>query len=237
MDTGASSHMFGEKGPFNSLQTTPPSGIAVASKTGSIFSRHWGCVTLGSLNLKDVLYSDQLTGNIISIGRLCDDGYTAIFRQKDGFILDKRRRVVVQRTRDPHSDRLWHPNVHLPNHALFTPPSKTDLANLWHRRLGHSHPDTVIKFLKAHEDITLSCKHFVSCDSCTLGKLRQSSSKSSFHRATRVLDLVHSDLIAPIYPASITGFKYILTFIADYTRYNHIYLLKNKSDTFIKFQH
>lgn len=78
MDTGASSHMFGEKKPFNSLRPTSPSSIVVALKTGSILLRYQGCVNLGSLILSDVLYSDQLTGNLISIGRLCDDGYTAL---------------------------------------------------------------------------------------------------------------------------------------------------------------
>lgn len=76
----------------------------------------------------------------------------------------------------------------------------------------------------------------MACDACTLGKLRQSSSTSSFHRETRVLDLVHSDLIGPINPHSSSGFKYILTFVDDFTRYNHIYLLKSKDETFSKFR-
>lgn len=80
MDTGASSHMFGEKNAFSSMRSTPPSTIAVASKDGSIYSGHRGCVIIGCLTLKDVLYSNELTGNLISIGRLCDDGYTAVFR-------------------------------------------------------------------------------------------------------------------------------------------------------------
>ena len=82
MDTGASSHMYGDRKPFVSIRSTPPSPIAVASKNGSIQSRHKGCVALGRLLLKDVLYSDQLTGNLISVGRLCDDGYSAVFRQQ-----------------------------------------------------------------------------------------------------------------------------------------------------------
>lgn len=84
MDTGASSHMFGDKSAFTSMRLTSPSNIAVASKGGSISSRQRGCVSLGSLNLQEVLYSNELTGNLVSVGRLCDDGYTAIFRQRDG---------------------------------------------------------------------------------------------------------------------------------------------------------
>lgn len=38
MDTGASSHMFGDKGVFSSIHPTSPSHIGVASKGGSIRS-------------------------------------------------------------------------------------------------------------------------------------------------------------------------------------------------------
>lgn len=79
MDTGASSHMFGEKLAFSSIRSTSPSNIAVASKGGSISSTQQGCVSLGSLLLKDVLYSTDLTGSLVSVDRLCHDGYTTIF--------------------------------------------------------------------------------------------------------------------------------------------------------------
>lgn len=88
MDTGASSHMFGDKTTFSSIHSTPTSHIGVPSKGGSSQSTSRGCVQLGALILRDVLYSNQLTGNLISIGRICDDGYLAVFRKRDGFILD-----------------------------------------------------------------------------------------------------------------------------------------------------
>lgn len=191
------------------------------------------CVNLGPLSLKNVLYSDQLTGNLVSVGRFCDDGYLAVFRKTDGYIIDKDQRVVLRMRRDPSSDRLWHPHVNPPHHAYYTTTTKTDVAALWHRRLGHAHPDAVIQYLNHHTKISSSRKDFSSCDACTLGKLRQSPSTSSFHWATRVLDFVHSDLIGPKYPPTTSGYKYILTFVDDYTQYNHIYLLKNKHDAFI----
>lgn len=238
LDTGASSHMFGEKAAFSSLHPTQPSYIGVASKGGSIVSRTQGCVNIGTLSLKNVLYSDQLTGNLISVGRLCDNGYIAVFRKTNGYLIDKHRRVVFRMTRDPSSDRLWHPCVNpSSHHALCALKSKTDIATLWHRCLGHAHPDAVIQYLNLHKHISLYRKDFSPCDACTMGKLRQYPSTSSFHRASRILDIVHSDIIGPINPATTSGFRYILTFVDDYTRFNHVYLLKNKNDAFVKFQH
>lgn len=132
MDTGASSHMFGGKSAFSLLRSTSPSNIAVASKGGSISSRQQGCVNLGSLIFKEVLYSSELTGNLVSVGRLCDDGYTAIFQQRDGLILTKDHKVIIRMKQDPYSDRLWHPIVNFKNHALLTHQYKADLATLWH---------------------------------------------------------------------------------------------------------
>lgn len=222
MDTGASSHMFGDKNVFSSLHPTTTSHIGVASMGGSIQSTSRGCVKIGHLTLRNVLYSNQLTGNLISVGRLCDDGYSAVFRKKDGVILDKDRCIVIWMKPDPWSDQLWHPCVNLSNQALFTSGTKTDLATLWHRCLGHAHPDAVIHYLHHHTKRSLSRKHFQPCDACTLGKLQQSPSTSSFRRATRVLDVIHSDLIGPITPSTNSGYRYILTFVDDYTRYNHI---------------
>lgn len=95
MDTGASSHMFGDRDIFDSLQPITPTRIGVASKDGEIWARMKGSVTLGNLSLHNVLYSDRLMGNLISIGKLCDYGYTAVFEKHQGKILNSDGNVVI----------------------------------------------------------------------------------------------------------------------------------------------
>lgn len=70
---------------------------------------------------------------------------------------------------------------------------------------------------------------------CAIGKLHSTPSNHSFHRAPRILDLIHSDLIGPIHPPTVSGMKYLLTFIDDATRHNTVYLLRNKDQTLSKF--
>lgn len=131
-------------------------------------------------------------------------------------------------TRDPHSDRLLHPNVN-PSHLAYTSiTARTNLATLWHRCLGHAHPDVVITHLQQCFNKTLSRGDFIACDDCVMGKLRHSPSTSSFHRSSHVLDVIHSDIIGPITPSTFSGTRYILTFINDHTRHNTIFLLKDK---------
>lgn len=235
-DTGATTHMFSDVSRMTSLIDIPPSRIGVASKGVSIWATLKGAVNLFGINLRDVLHSPDLAGNLISIGRLCDDGYTAVFRSRDGVILNKSKEVVVRLVRDSNSDRLWHPAVSSTIHSAFAAnESKADSALLWHRRLGHLHPDGVINFLRRWNGVTLTRKDFGTCDACAMGKLKVMPAVNSFHRAPNVLDVIHTDLLGPISPCSISGKRYILTFIDDHTRYCSVYLLKSKDETLSKF--
>ena len=64
-------------------------------------------------------------------------------------------------------------------------------------------------------------------------------SKSLFNkkggRATETLELIHSDVCGPMSTHAKGGYLYFITFIDDYLRYGHVYLMKYKSETFEKF--
>lgn len=49
-------------------------------------------------------------------------------------------------------------------------------------------------------------------------------------RATRPLEIIHTDLCGPIDPDTWDGNRYFLTFADDFTNYLMIYLLKTKGE-------
>ncbi|TYJ96374.1 gag/pol protein [Cucumis melo var. makuwa] len=55
-------------------------------------------------------------------------------------------------------------------------------------------------------------------------------------RAKTPLELVHSDLCGPMNVKARGGYEYFISFIDDYSRYDHVYLIQNKSDSFEKFK-
>ena len=55
-------------------------------------------------------------------------------------------------------------------------------------------------------------------------------------KSTRKLQIVHSDVCGPMHTESIGGCKYFVTFIDDYSRYCHVYFLKQESEVFEKFK-
>ena len=78
----------------------------------------------------------------------------------------------------------------------------------------------------------------MNCEACTLGKMHRSSfQKQSQHRATQLLEIIHSDICGPMQVESIGGSKYMLTFTDDYSRYTTVYFLKNKNEVIVKFKH
>ena len=67
------------------------------------------------------------------------------------------------------------------------------------------------------------------CIACLEGKLHMVYNKQSFSRATKRLELIHSDSCGPFPTLSITGSKYFILFIDDLTRMTWVYFLKTKT--------
>ncbi|KAA0048407.1 gag/pol protein [Cucumis melo var. makuwa] len=55
-------------------------------------------------------------------------------------------------------------------------------------------------------------------------------------RAKTPLELVHLDLCGPMNVKVRGGYEYFISLIDDYSRYEHVYLIQNKSDSFEKFK-
>jgi hypothetical protein len=79
-----------------------------------------------------------------------------------------------------------------------------------------------------------------NCVDCLIGKqYRYAIPKQAVWRASKKLELVHSDICGPINPRSYGGNKYFITFSDDYSRKTSIYFFKEKSsalDIFKKFK-
>ena len=76
------------------------------------------------------------------------------------------------------------------------------------------------------------------CSGCLVGKHPEKRYEfGKAHRASSILDLIHSDVDGPIPTTSINGCRYLLTFIDDCSRYLWIYLMKHKSEVFDIFKY
>jgi transposase InsO family protein len=74
------------------------------------------------------------------------------------------------------------------------------------------------------------------CRSCALGKNIKGSFLSSDNRSKKILDLIHSDVCAPMTVASMNGYLYYVLFIDDHSRKTWISFLKTKDRVLARFQ-
>ncbi|KAA0035827.1 gag/pol protein [Cucumis melo var. makuwa] len=74
------------------------------------------------------------------------------------------------------------------------------------------------------------------CDSCLEGKMIKRSFTGKGLRTKISLELIHSDLCGPMNVKARGGYEYFISFIDDYSRYGHVYLIQNKFDSFEKFK-
>ena len=75
------------------------------------------------------------------------------------------------------------------------------------------------------------------CEGFILGKMQRSSfPKDGSVRATRKLQLIHSDVCGPMQTPSFGNHLYFVTFIDDYSRHAWVYPLKGKSEVFLCFK-
>jgi transposase InsO family protein len=111
-----------------------------------------------------------------------------------------------------------------------------DESELWHQRLGHLNFTNMFKI--ASKEVVKDLPKMKDtgkgiCGPCQLEKqTRTTYKKTSGILTSRNLELLHMDLMGPTRNSSLSEKKYILVIVDDYSRYNCVLLLLEKSDAF-----
>ena len=119
-----------------------------------------------------------------------------------------------------------------PLHVASTSPPQALHAsvNLWHRRLGHPNKTTLSSLLQEFCIPSSSSSHDSSiCNACQCGKHVRLPFSSSTTSATFPFELLHCDLWTSPIP-SVSGFKYYLVILDDYSHFMWTFPLRAKSE-------
>ena len=90
-------------------------------------------------------------------------------------------------------------------------PNEINPTYFWHCRLGHI---SLKCMKKLHDDGLLTSSDFGSfetCESCLLGKMTKSPFAKSCERASKLLELIHSDVCGPMSTTAKGGYQYFVT--------------------------
>jgi len=99
---------------------------------------------------------------------------------------------------------------------------------LWHKRLGHISRERMERLIKNKILHDLDFTDLNICVDSIKGKQTKHTKKEAT-RSTQLLEIVHTDIYGPFDVNSFKKEIYFITFIDDYSRYNYIYLLHEKS--------
>ena len=98
---------------------------------------------------------------------------------------------------------------------------------LWHKRLGHISKERVERVIDSGILPHLDSDDLEICVACVKGKLTKTKKKGAT-RSLNLLKIVHTDISGP-YSSTLCGNKYFITFIDDFSRYDYVFFIKEKS--------
>ena len=234
VDTGATAHIVTNKSKFVSFdQSFVPdnhfieladgmrtSGI-VEAKGNAVETIHDSNGKAHNITLKNALYIPSYKQNILSVEAATKHGASVNFTPNTAFLSasDGTKFPIMK------EGKLYY----MCNAKVNKSGSHT--AEKWHEIMGHCNRSDILKLENVVEGMHLTDKYVdENCSTCIRGKMTHYRSREPDARATKPLELVHSDLYGPVDPVAKDGFVYAISFTDDYTGTIFIYFLKNKSD-------
>ncbi|KAI3509833.1 hypothetical protein L1887_25356 [Cichorium endivia] len=242
IDSGCSNHMTGDQKKLRNLKEYKGSRVVLTANNSRLPIAHIGNTTVvpgnesDLVSLQNVFHVPGMKKNLLSVSQLTSSGNYVLFGPQDVKVY-KDLKIFEKPTIEGR--RVESVYVLSAESAYVDKTRKNETADLWHARLGHVgyHKLKVIiekSMLKGLPQ--LEVKTDVVCAGCQYGKAHQLPYKESKFRAKKPLELIHSDVFGPVKQTSVSGMRYMLTFIDDYSRYVWVFFMKEKSDTFSKFK-
>jgi hypothetical protein len=243
VNSGASHHTTPSVGNISNprpLNSTSHSSIVVGNGSTLPVTSVGYSIIPGPFYLNNILLAPDIIQSLLSVRRFTIDNWCSIeFDLFDLSVKDLTTRNVI--TRSNSTGPLY--TLHLLSSTASSHTSlcavsaiavprilATVATSTWHHRLGHPNPDALS---------IMSRSSFISCTSTTpdfchayqLGKHTRLSFFSSSSHEEKAFDLLYINLwTSPV--VSVSGSKYYLVILDDFTHYLWTFPLKQKSDTF-----
>ncbi|MCO5602741.1 hypothetical protein L7F22_056879 [Adiantum nelumboides] len=247
-DSGASRHITSRKDLFCSLDAAPAGKKVKCANNASYPIKDVGKILITisdclDLCLPDVLYVPGIKKNLLSVSSLAKNGRRVIFEDDRCIVRDRENgySLITTGTLENGLFVLDHYEKQIQACIAKTKTRAMQDAELWHARFGHVGYGSLMTLQRhnmVHDLSLLEMPPRHVCEGCVLGKMHKFTfSQDGFVRATRKLQLVHSDVCGPMRTPSVGNSLYFVTFIDDFSKFCWVYPLKAKSDVFTIFQH
>ena len=236
IDSGASIHATPRKDFFTSY-TSGDFGSVRMGNDGSAKAIGMGDVRLETSNgtmltLKNVKHIPDIRMNLISTGKLDDEGFCNTFRDSQWKLT--RGSMVIAKGKKSSSLYLMQARV---IDSSINAVDDDSTVELWHNRLGHMSEKGLMILAKKNLLSGMKKGSLKKCAHCLAGKQTRVAFKTLRHtRKPGMLDLVYSDVCGPMKTKTLGGSLYFVTFIDDHSRKIWVYTLKTKDQVLDVFK-
>lgn len=240
IDSGATTHVSNTMQRFLTIQTISPNehylfmGNRVKVPVEGVGTYHLVLETGYQLYLFQTLYVPSVSRNLVSLSKLDSVGYSFKFGNGCFSLLKNYQFIGSGFSCDGlckfKLDNLFAEALLTVHHNIGTKRSMIyeSSAFLWHKRLGHISKEMLERLMKNEILPSLDFTNLGVCVDCIKGKQTKQTKKGAI-RSSQLLEIVHTDICGPFDVPSLSGEKYFITFINDFSRYGYIYLLHEKS--------
>lgn len=235
IDSGATSHMVSSDKLFSeSIKLKQPKKISVAKNGSTIEAEQVGNIDcllscnnlLKNCSIKNVYFVPNVSKNLLSVCKLEEAGYSVIFENDRVFIKDKNNILAT----GYKSNSLYFLETFVSDKFESCNLADNDELFLWHCRYGHLGVDSLKKVVNMVDGVNIKTNNGILCESCMYGKMCRTPFNKKCQRASKPLELVHTDVCGPISPSTWDGKRYFVTFIDDYTHFTMVYLMASKDE-------
>ena len=195
-----------------------------------------GTFRIQNISIPEARYCPDMSLNLLSVSQLCDQGLHVGFDAKQCTVTKGKEIVLIAKRQDNLYCFEVMDNLEFAGAGISKMMKPTVMTtHLWHRRMGHLNFKGLAHLQALVDGLCIGPLPDEHCDCCLRTKLTRKSFKPSTSHAARPGELIHSDIVQ-FEVESLNGYRYMISFIDDYSRFIVVYLLKQKSDTFTAFK-
>lgn len=184
------------------------------------------------VSLRNILLVPDLRTNLISVGKITDQGFKVYFFRNTASVTDPGGSVklVADKVNGLYYVRESGESTYAITESGIFPKTTSETR---HSRLGHLN---IQDLRKAERNGTVrglrreDLGDDRSCEVCTRAKMSKMPFAKQSSRKSTLLDIVHSDICGPLRVPSISGARYFVEFIDDHSRCCEMRFLKSKDE-------
>ncbi|KAH9763605.1 hypothetical protein KPL70_001228 [Citrus sinensis] len=237
LDSGCLFHLCPDKSLFHTYESVEGGRVLMGNNNVCKIVGMWSVkIEMFDRTVKtlcDVRHAPRLKRNLISLDML--DSMRYCFKYENGGLkIIKGTEMIMKGVKKNGLYVLEWSSV--PVSAVMPAVSDVDRTMLWHLRLSHMS----IRGIQELSKQGLLCGDRIDeldfCENCIFDKAHRSKFPKGMHISKQPLDYVHADLWGLAQVPSLSGGRYFISVIDDYSRKVWIYILKTKDQAWKKFK-